>query len=213
MREEVQPDAGVVDDAVDVVEHPLPHLSGDDGRNRPGNEHHRPHRSTPAEVRVDDEGNDHAEHELEADRDEGELDRRPDRGSEDAVVPELSVVVKADPLRRLDPGQELLVREAVVDRLAQWIDRHKADDRERRQEHQPAETGLAPLQASPAASTRDGGWCGDGAHSESRGRMTDAILPRLALAWPYLVRLFSFEAMLGSTLLAGVPLRIWLTPW
>jgi len=27
------------------------------------------------------------------------------------------------------------------------------------------------------------------------------------------MRLFSFEAMLGSTFFAGVPFRIWLTPW
>ena len=44
--------------------------------------------------------------------------------------------------------------------------------------------------------------------------MTDAILPRCAVACRlYLMRLFSFEATLGNTFFAGVPFRIWLTPW
>ena len=47
-------------------------------------------------------------------------------------MPEVAVVLEADPLRRLDAGEELLVREALVDGLAERIDRDERDDRERR---------------------------------------------------------------------------------
>ena len=44
--------------------------------------------------------------------------------------------------------------------------------------------------------------------------MTDAILPRFASGTCfYLSSVFSFDCIAGSTLLAGVPLRIWLIPW
>ncbi len=40
-------DEQVVEDAVDVVVHPLPHLGRDDGRYGPGDEHGRAHRRAP----------------------------------------------------------------------------------------------------------------------------------------------------------------------
>jgi len=161
----MQADAGVVDDAVDVVVHPLPHLRRDDRRDRPGHEHHCAHRAAALKTRVDDEGDDHPEHELERDRDQSELDRLPDGGTKNRVVPERAVVLEPDPLRRLDPLQELLVREAVVDRLAERIDRDERDDRERRNQQHPADAGLPALELAPTtAATRRSCWGGDGAH-------------------------------------------------
>jgi len=91
-----QTDAEVVHDAVGVVEHPLPHLRGDDRRDRPRHEHHRAHNAAPFEARVHDERDDQAEHELKGDRDRRELDRQDDGVAEDRVVPKRAVVVDAD---------------------------------------------------------------------------------------------------------------------
>ena len=72
-------DQQIVHDAVDVVVHPLPHLRRDDGQDCPRHEHRRAHRAAALEVRVDDQGDDHAQQELERDRQDreqhGDLDR------------------------------------------------------------------------------------------------------------------------------------------
>ena len=204
---------GVVHDAERVVEHPLPHLRRDDGRDRPRNEHHGAHDAAALEARVDDEGDDQPERELEADRDQRELDRRPDRVAEDRVVPELAVVLEADPLRRLE-REELLVGEALVDGLAERVDRDERDDRERGHEQQPGEARLPALELRrPAAAAWAGCGSGDGGHRRRRGRMADAILPRFGSGSRYLTSRSSLDWIDGSTLLAGVPLRIWLIPW
>ena len=55
------------------------------------------------------------------------------------------VVLEADPARRLE-REELLVREALVDGLAERVDRDERDDRERRHEQQPGEPRLPALE-------------------------------------------------------------------
>jgi len=65
-------------------------------------------------------------------------------------VPERPVVVEADPLRRLE-REKLLVREALEDRLAERVQGNEGDDRERRQEQQPCEARLPPLELRPPA--------------------------------------------------------------
>ena len=95
--DDVEADEGVVDDAEDVVVHPLPHLRRDHGRYRPRHEHDRAHHAAPLEARVDDERDDHPEHELDGDRDHGELHRHDDRVPEDGVVDEVAVVVAGRP--------------------------------------------------------------------------------------------------------------------
>jgi hypothetical protein len=115
----------------DVVEHPLPHLRRDDGRDRPGHEHHGAHQAAALEARVDDERDDQSQDELERDRDRRELQGLEDRVLEERVVNQPVVVVKPDPLRRRDALEELLVGEALVDGLAERVDRDEADCRER----------------------------------------------------------------------------------
>ncbi len=60
-------------------------------------------RMTPAplEARVDDERDDQPEHELEGDRDDGELDRDDDGVAEDRVFEQVAVVLEPDELDRL----------------------------------------------------------------------------------------------------------------
>ena len=135
-REDVRLLAEVAHDAEGVIQHPLPHLCGDHGRDRPWHEHYGSHGASSTETRVNDERDDQPQHELERDRDQRELDRDDDRMAEVGVVPDparTKVVVEPDPLRRRNPGEELLVSEALVDRLAERIDRDKCDRRERRQ--------------------------------------------------------------------------------
>src|SRR5262249_30501553 len=118
------------------------------------------------EVRVDDERDDQAEEELERDGDHRELDRQDDRVPEDRVVNERVVVREADPLRRCETGQELLVREALVDGLAERIDRDEDDDGEGRQEQEPGEARLSALElgAPSTSAMRNRGWRSDRAH-------------------------------------------------
>src|SRR5262249_528012 len=89
---------------------------------------------------------------LEEDGDERELDRRPDGIAEDGVVDQAPVVLQADPLRRLE-RQELLVREALVDRLPERIQGDEPDDGQRRKQHHPGEPPLPSLQARPPAAS------------------------------------------------------------
>jgi hypothetical protein len=183
VRQDVElPRAEVVHDAEDVVEHPLPHLRGDDGRDRPRNEHHRAHRAAALEVRVDDERDDQAEHELERDRDQGELDRDPDRVAEDRVVPEVAIVLKPDPLRRLEPGEEFLVREALVDGLAERVQRDEPDRGERRQEQQALELRPATTAAGCGSGYRGHETIEGGPHTRSSLEAA-AASGRAAPAW------------------------------
>ena len=63
------------------------------------------------------------------DRDHGELHRHDDRVPEDRVVDEVAVVLQADPPGRLETAEELPVGEAVVDRLAERVERYEARGR------------------------------------------------------------------------------------
>ena len=216
-------DPGVVDDAEDVVVHPLPHLGGDDGGDRPRDEHDGAHHAAALEVGVHDERDDQAEDELEADGDEGELHGRHDRVAEDRVVDQDPVVLEPDPLGRLD-REELLVGEALEDRQPERVQRDQRDDHERGREHDPGEAGLLALEppgpAAPRlapACSRDvvvdpglaiRGWQSvpreDGDRPSSRGLFSESN---------YFSRAFSWAAIPGSTCEAGVPFSIWLTPW
>ena len=92
---------------------------------------------------------------------------------------EVAVVLQADPLRRLE-REELLVGEALVDRLAERVDRDERDHRERGQEQQPREPRLPALELrrlAPAARWRVLASATESS-SSGRGRMADAILPR-----------------------------------
>ena len=60
----------VVDDAELVVQHPVPHLGRDDGRDRPGDEDDGAHEAAAGKRGVEDERDDDAEHRLDGDRDE-----------------------------------------------------------------------------------------------------------------------------------------------
>ena len=213
VREDVQPHTCVVHDAERVVEHPLPHLCGDDGRDRPRNEHDRAHDAPPFEARVDDQGDGQPERELEADGDQRELDGLPDGAPEDGVVPELAVVLQSDPARRLEL-EELLVGEALVDGLAERVDRDERDHRERRHQQQPGEARLPALELRrPAAAAAGRGFGrGDGGHRRERGgRQTPSSPGSVVLA--YLTIRSSCAWIVGSTSFAGLPLRIWLIPW
>src|SRR5262249_55740200 len=166
------------------------------------------------EARVDDERDDQAERELERDRDERELDRHPDRVAEERVVPEVAVVLQADPFRRRE-RQELLVGEALVDRLPQRVHRHERHDDERGRQEEPGEPRLPSLELRPAATARrfaDG--CRDGRHGRSGERMTGVILSRSRSGClDYLMSCSSLFFSVGRTLAALAPLRIWLMLW
>ena len=105
------------------------------------------------ETGIHDERDDQTQHELEGDRDGRELDRQPDGIAEERVVEQRAIVVQPDEFDWLQPGQELLVREALPDRQPERIDRDKRDDRERRDEHHPRQARLlSPEATRPAAS-------------------------------------------------------------
>ena len=128
------------------------------------------------------------EDELEEDRDDRELHRHDDRVAEDGVVDQIPVVLQPDELRRLEAAEELLVREALVDRPPERIDRDERDDRERRGEHEPRETRLLALEPRRAAAShpRDGGLPSARSRSSHRpeaNRRTGAEAPVL-LACP-----------------------------
>src|SRR4029079_12975503 len=93
-----------------------------------------------------------------------ELQRRPDGIAEDRVVPEVLVVLEPDPARRVE-REELLVGEALEDRLAELVERDGRTALERRHEQHPGEPGLPALELrrlAPAAGTSC--WGRDGRH-------------------------------------------------
>ena len=83
----------VVDHAIGVVVHPLPHLRGNNGDDRPGNEHRGAHRTTAFEIRIHYQGDDHAQNELEHDGDDRELYGDPDGPQKVRIGKEIGVVV------------------------------------------------------------------------------------------------------------------------
>ncbi len=168
LGQDVESHARVADDAV-RLEHRLPHLRRDDGRNRPRDEHHRAHDAAALEARVDDEGDREPEHELERDRDDRELERRPDGIPEDRVVPEVLVVLEPDPAHRVE-REELLVGEALEDGLAERVEGDDGDDREGGDEQRPGEPGLPALELRRLAPASGSGYWGrDGRHRDGGG--------------------------------------------
>src|SRR5262249_6917411 len=189
------------------------HLRCDDRRDRPRHEHHGAHQPASLEARVDDQRDDQPERELECDGDQRELDRLPHRVPEERVVPEVAVILEADPLRRREP-EKLRLREALVDGFPERVHRDERDDRQRRREEQPGEARLTTLELRPASAGGLADRSGDRGHRRSRERMTGAILSRFGSAClHYLISWLSLFAAVGSTLDALAPLRIWLMLW
>ena len=102
------------------------------------------------------------------DGDERELHRRPDGVAEDRVVERSLVVLEPDPARRLE-REELLVGEALEDRLAERVERDERDDRERRQEQHPGEPRLPALELRRLAPAAGGGCWGRRRSTSSGG--------------------------------------------
>src|SRR5204862_3047646 len=93
----------------------------------------------------------------------GELDRHPDGVPEEGIVEDprrSEVVVPAHPLRRRDPGEELLVGEALIDGLAERVNRDERDDRERRYKQEPGKPSLPAQEFRPPAPAPRSGWGG-----------------------------------------------------
>ena len=133
------------------------------------------------------------------------------------------VVLQADELGRLDPLEELRVREAVVDRLRERIDRDQRDEHQGGREHQPREARLLALESRgpPSRWPRTPHRCrlrrahrlalertrvGALERRPSSSRVCDSCSASGAAR-------FSRCSIPGRTFLASWPLRIWFTPW
>ena len=116
-------------------------------------------------------------------------------------------------LRRLE-REELLVREALVDRLAERVDRDERDDRERGQEQQPREPRLPALELRRSRRRRGAGaGVATVVIGVRRGRMADATLPRVDVGSATRTSRWSRRLDRRQHALRGLPFRIWLMPW
>src|SRR5690606_6039015 len=144
-------DKEIVDDAEDIVVHPRPHLSRDDRRDGPRNQHRRPHHPTASEVRMYRESDDHTEERLEADREDREDGGLPERAPEQIVIEEILVVQEPQPAWFLQTA-EPRVGETEAERPVQGIKGDNCDDEEARKYQRPGEP-LATACGLPVRST------------------------------------------------------------
>jgi len=95
----------VVEDAVDVVVHEPPHLGRNYRGDGPRNEHCRPHCAPTREVRADNQGDAHAQQQLENHCDQREGDGDQDRVMERVVSQQVGIVLQSDELNGTVAGQ------------------------------------------------------------------------------------------------------------
>ena len=143
----------VVQDAVLVLGHPEPYLSGDDDRHRPcQHERRRDERAHHAAELREQERNERAEAHREADVDGGEDHRPENHVPELAVAEDRRVVVKTDPLALVrDQLEEAVVLERQPDQVVERVSEHgrhdhsgRRDQRVRRRAVQEAVAREAP---------------------------------------------------------------------
>ena len=144
-----QPHQEVVGDAVAPVVDPGPHLRRDDRRQRPRHQHRGAHDAPPTEGPVDQQGDDHAEHQLGRHR-----DARHQPGHAQRVVPGVvgqdgDVVLQPDERARgvLEPQAE--PEQAVPDRPRQRDDGDQEDGQDGGRGQQQPEPGVGALLRAP----------------------------------------------------------------
>ncbi len=168
----------IVEDAELVVEHPVPHLRRDDGRNGPGNQNGGAHEAANRKLGVEHERHDQAEHRLDRAGDDREVDRIPDRlppgriGQEPdplavtlAVVEIVEVVLEADPLAATGHRQPR-VGETQPDGPQQRPGSDREQHRDHRRQEYPGGTDLLAgklglLRPGAGRGTRQIGRCGN----------------------------------------------------
>jgi hypothetical protein len=137
----------MVDEAVRVVEQPLPQDDGDDGGDHVGEEHDAAQEVAPAEALVQEQrGRDpdaELEHHGHARVDAAVVEARPELG----VAREVAVVPQAD--EALHRHEGVLVEEAEPDVVENGEDDEPAQQDERRGEEEPADERALPHSPRP----------------------------------------------------------------
>ena len=136
----------VVDHAEHVVEHPGPHLGGDHGRDRPGNQDRGAQQAPAAKVRVERERDAEAKDRLHGHRDQGEHDRVPNRAPPVGILEQIVVVQEADELGAGEVGQ-VGVGQAEPDGPQQWPAGNEREHDQHRRHEQPGRAHPLPRQA------------------------------------------------------------------
>ena len=178
----------MIDDAVVLREHPLPHRRRHHERQEPRREQERPHRGVEAKAAPEEECEQHADGHLPGDREHGEDRGRDERLIEQASAEHVDVVLEAD--ERRHAGQERgdgevpeAHRDVVVERVAEH--HHEVDDRRQHEaERHPGafQADAPPPDAFGARRVQELAGDRDGAI----GRLRSVVLHRAPPAGPSL---------------------------